>query len=228
MVPGLNSLSTRLPPSREYLGMPQEGDKAPEERVTEALLAELKTRGGAPLGDLVGSVSLRLDASKSVVAKSLYSAAREGRAVIGEPMNNVSKLETFYSPRNLEFWVLSLIPLATGLAILGGSISTAVDYIRVVFGSVSVLVLPGYGVIGTLYLRRELSNLQIFVFSVAASLAIVPLVGVMLNYSPWGISLDSLLISFLIIDETLLVGSSIRRILYPSLGRISGPQHRAN
>jgi len=62
---------------------------------------------------------------------------------------------------------------------------------RYILGSIFVLFLPGFAAIQALYpVEGELDGLERFALSVGLSLAITPLVGLILNYTPWGIRLN--------------------------------------
>jgi len=70
-------------------------------------------------------------------------------------------------------------------------------------GSIFVLFLPGYSLIKALFPTRELDNIERTALSVGMSLALVPITGLLLNYTPWGIrtipvtlSLTALTIAF--------------------------------
>ncbi len=64
-------------------------------------------------------------------------------------------------------------------------------YVRYIAGAVYVLYVPGAVFIEMLYPKRgELEDLERFALGVGLSLAIVPLVGLVLNYTPWGIRLN--------------------------------------
>ncbi len=66
-------------------------------------------------------------------------------------------------------------------------------YLRYIAGAVYVLYVPGAVFIELLYPKREeLEDLERFALAVGLSLAIVPLVGLVLNYTPWGIRLKPL------------------------------------
>ena len=52
-----------------------------------------------------------------------------------------------------------------------------------------VLFLPGFTLIKTLFPTREIDNIERTALSIGMSLALVPLVGLLLNYTPWGIRL---------------------------------------
>ncbi|MEM0366280.1 MAG: DUF1616 domain-containing protein, partial [Acidilobaceae archaeon] len=67
-------------------------------------------------------------------------------------------------------------------------------YIRYVLGTIYTLFLPGYATIEALYPREEdLKPLEKLALSIGLSLAIVPLLGLILNYTPWGIRLEPVL-----------------------------------
>jgi len=72
-----------------------------------------------------------------------------------------------------------------------------VVYARYVFGSVFVLFLPGYSLIRALFSGKELDSIERFALSVGLSLALVPMAGLLLNYTPWGIRTTPVTLSLL-------------------------------
>src|SRR5574337_2061409 len=61
---------------------------------------------------------------------------------------------------------------------------------RVVLGLPFVLFFPGYVLIAALYPRRsDLDGVERVALSLGLSLAVVPLIGLVLNYTLWGIRL---------------------------------------
>jgi hypothetical protein len=98
--------------------------------------------------------------------------------------------------------------------------------IRYVLGTIFILWLPGYAFIKTLFpehlpftkgLARTLDtprqNLEIIeriVLSVGMSLALVPIVGLLLNYTPWGIRLAPITLSLTALTLALATGAIIR------------------
>jgi len=68
--------------------------------------------------------------------------------------------------------------------------------IRKALGLAFVLFFPGYAFVTALFPeRKELNNLERLALSLGLSIAIVPLIGLVLNYTPWGIRLKPILIS---------------------------------
>jgi uncharacterized membrane protein len=61
---------------------------------------------------------------------------------------------------------------------------------------VFVLFVPGYVTVEALFPKgRDLDRIERFALSVGLSLALVPLIGLLLNYTPWGIRLTPIVIS---------------------------------
>jgi uncharacterized membrane protein len=70
-----------------------------------------------------------------------------------------------------------------------------VDALRWVMGLIFVLFLPGYVTVRALFLKRELDDIESLALSIGLSLALVPLLSLLLNYTAWGIRLDPLIIT---------------------------------
>jgi uncharacterized membrane protein len=71
--------------------------------------------------------------------------------------------------------------------------------IRIVLGLPFVLFFPGYALTAALYPGAEdITGLERLVLSIGLSVIIVPLIGVILNYMPWGINVYPFLISLTI------------------------------
>lgn len=108
--------------------------------------------------------------------------------------------------RNLWLYVVLVISFATVLVIYVLPSEFPFVAIRWVLGSVFVLFIPGYVTVEALFPRgRELDSIERFALSVGLSLALVPLVGLLLNYTPWGIRLTPIVISLTILTVGLAV-----------------------
>ena len=70
---------------------------------------------------------------------------------------------------------------------------------RVVLGLPVVLFFPGFTLLAALFPRKEsLNDIERFALSFGLSIVVVPLIGLALNYTPWGIRLYPILISLFI------------------------------
>lgn len=83
-------------------------------------------------------------------------------------------------------------------------------YARYILGSIFVLWLPGYTFIKALFPQKELDNIERIALSIGMSLALVPLTGLLLNYTPWGITLTPITISLLALTFTFATAAIMR------------------
>ena len=81
------------------------------------------------------------------------------------------------------------------------------NVLRIILGLPLVLFFPGYTLIAALFPKKNaLDGIERLALSFGLSIAVVPLIGLMLNYTPWGIRLYPILISltiFIIITSVI-------------------------
>ena len=113
---------------------------------------------------------------------------------------------------NAWFHLVVSASLATILAIYILPSAHPIVIFRWILGSIFVLFLPGYVTVQALFTgRRELDDIERFALSVGLSLAITPLMGLLLNYTPWGIRLDPIAISLSIFTLGMAIIATIRK-----------------
>lgn len=96
--------------------------------------------------------------------------------------------------------------------------------LRVVLGLPLVLFVPGYVLIAALFPRNDdLDWIERVALSFGLSIAVVPLIGLVLNYTPWGIRLDPVLASLSIFILVMAVIATVRRLALPSEDRLTVP-----
>lgn len=86
---------------------------------------------------------------------------------------------------------------------------------RYVFGAIFVLWLPGYTFIKALFPqsrlgKRDLDPIERIALSVGMSLALVPITGLLLNYTPWGIRLTPITLSLLVLTMAFATTALMR------------------
>jgi len=86
--------------------------------------------------------------------------------------------------------------------------------IRVTFALPIILFIPGYGLIAALFPKKgDLEMIERIALSFGLSIAIVPLIGLILNYTPWGIRLIPIITSLVIFAIVMVNAAWIRRVL---------------
>lgn len=84
---------------------------------------------------------------------------------------------------------------------------------RTILGIPLVLFLPGYTLIAALFPgKNDLDTIERIALSFGLSIAIVPLIGLVLNFTPWGIRLVPILISLTLFIIIMTLAAQIRRL----------------
>ena len=69
-------------------------------------------------------------------------------------------------------------------------------FIRSILGLILILFIPGYSLIAALFPRKmDLDGIERAALSFGLSVAVTPLIGLALNYTPWGIKLSPIFLS---------------------------------
>jgi len=109
------------------------------------------------------------------------------------------------------YWITITLTLTTALLVFTIPENAFPQvYARYILGSIFVLWLPGYTLIKALFPEKELDSIERAALSIGMSLALVPIIGLLLNYTPWGIRLTPITISLLAVTFTFATAAIIR------------------
>ena len=173
----------------------------------EQALRYLEKNASASVQELHDALTVRNPSLTQVEVTDLVHRLAEQDKVNLEDVPPVSKSLREYLrlwERNLWLYVVLAISFATLLVIYAVPSELPFVALRWVLGSVFVLFIPGYVTVEALFPKgRELDSIERFALSVGLSLALVPLVGLLLNYTPWGIRLTPIVISLTILTVGL-------------------------
>jgi uncharacterized membrane protein len=94
--------------------------------------------------------------------------------------------------------------------------------VRIPLGLLMVLFVPGYTLIAALFPKKaDLEGIERTALSFGLSIAVVPLIGLGLNYTPWGIRLTPVVISLAIFTIAMAAAAYWRRMHLPVEERFS-------
>jgi uncharacterized membrane protein len=117
--------------------------------------------------------------------------------------------------------VIGLV-LLTDLFVLTPGLSETV--FRNILGLPLVLFLPGYALIAALFpAKSDLDGIERTALSFGLSIAVVPLIGLGLNYTPWGIRLLPILISLSVFTIIMCGLAYLRRAKLPETDAFEVP-----
>ena len=194
-----------------------------DKRIAKALLDAVKKTPSPYVEALVKEEAESLGVARHVVARHLYQLWRDGELKLVNPQPPSSLAQYAGSVYSLWFWALTLFMILIGSAIYLLPQIPPYVYFRYVVGSLFVLYLPGFALIEALYPKREdLEPLERLALSIGLSLALVPLVGLVLNYTPWGIRLDPIFVALAFLTIALGTVAVARKFTYLKMGVEAG------
>jgi len=165
------------------------------------------------IAQLVDTLVKQKGLKERQATKAVYTEYKKGTLSLTEsnPPTNIASY--FFNLESTWFWAITALVAATLLAVFTINTS-ALIYARYVLGGVFILFLPGFMLMSALYPRKEMDELEKAALSIGLSLAIVPLIGLVLNYTPWGIRLEPIMISLALFTEILAATVVVRRFRY--------------
>ena len=112
--------------------------------------------------------------------------------------------------------MIDLIIIVIFSAVLVPLVEFSSGALRIALGLVFILFSPGYTLIAALFPRKsDIGGIERVALSFGLSIAVVPLIGLVLNYTPWGIRLYPMLISVLAFIVVMAMVAWYRRRRFP-------------
>jgi hypothetical protein len=157
---------------------------------------------------------------KQILNRILYLQEKEKISLKPHQTLTPQKLTTYLRSSQASWYWITII-LASTTTLLVFTIpenAFPLVYARYILGSIFVLWLPGYTFIKALFPTKvpiqtsseNLDKIERVALSVGMSIALVPITGLLLNYTPWGIRLTPITISLLALTFTFATAAIIR------------------
>lgn len=182
----------------------------------ELIEKSLKSKHPATVEQLAQIVLSGKPAEETDFVATVKSMAKDGSIVLQAPSYEIESVLDFLLTLTLSGWfwlAISVTALAMTVVTLIPDLFP-INALKWIFGSVLVLYLPGYGLSRLLFPRSsEFDELERFALSVGLSLATVPLIGLMLNYTPWGINSVPIALSLGMLSTASIVVAASRQYL---------------
>jgi hypothetical protein len=159
----------------------------------------------------------RLQLPKKEIIKQILWLQDEGKITLRQPPQQAEITLKPYLRTESAYWYWITMLLAGITTIATFAIpedAFPIVYARYILAAVFVLYLPGYTFIRALFpklqtTRKHMGQLDFIeriALSIGLSLCLIPIIGLLLNYTPWGIRLTPIVLSLLV---TTLVFSTI-------------------
>jgi len=188
--------------------------------LTHAIIQLIKEKKPLSVQQLVNLVEEKTSASEQKIIECISQLQSEGKIMLKEKITSPPRnFGTYLRTNAYWYWMTIILSIATALAIFMISEDVyPIVYVRYVLGSVFVLYLPGYTFIKALFPTQvpfktsseNLDSIERVALSVGMSIALVPLTGLFLNYTPWGIRTTPVTLSLLALTLIFATAAMIR------------------
>jgi hypothetical protein len=184
-------------------------DSASQPRIVfrQSLIELAEAHQGGTLRDLYEAAKQREpNLSDEKFVNDILDLASEGTLTLEESIPPQLSFPKFLGAWYTNAWLWLVVGVAALTLAAVYLLPAQYPFIaaRWVAGSAFVLFLPGYVTVRVLFPKREFDDIESLALSIGLSLALVPLFGLVLNYTPWGIRVDPIIIS--LTAYTILTG----------------------
>jgi Protein of unknown function (DUF1616) len=156
---------------------------------------------------LIGFIQKITNLSENEIIKVLNQLEAQNKINLdSEPEKSTSLGTYLFSFKSAWYWIIIAVVLLTTLTVFAIPQDLyPLAYVRNVLGVIFVLFLPGYAFVKAVFQRKvpiktsseSFDNIERLVLSIAMSIALTPMVGLILYYTPLGIGLTPITISLL-------------------------------
>ncbi|MFB0569120.1 MAG: DUF1616 domain-containing protein [Nitrososphaeria archaeon] len=197
------------------------GEKELREKELKDLIVDvLREEKPRSVSQLVDSVLTRIETDVSIpdVVRLVHELGEEGRITLSQRPRMFETFTSYLLDRkfSLSLWLVFAAVILTWISIY--LIPSEFPWVtpRWVLGTLFVIFLPGYAFIEALFVnpisgKKELDQIARFALSIGMSLALVPLIGLLLNYTPWGIRLEPIAVSLSIFTLICIFVAAYRK-----------------
>ena len=193
-----------------------EEDKA----LIQAIMLLLKEKNPENVEQLVKITKEETSFPEHKVIEHIIQLQTQGKIVLREPSKpSPQKISLYLKTKEAYwYWATVILAIATMLAVFTIPEGTyPFVHIRYVLVAIFVIWFPGYSFTRALFPKsskgngpKSLSRAEHYALSLGLSLVLVAIVGMLLNYSPWGIRLAPISLCLFSITAIFATAAAIR------------------
>lgn len=182
------------------------------DELTRAIPVIISERNPKNVAELVSLVKENYPFSEKMILESIHELEHQGKISLKNPASFSARSIIDYLKLRAAFWywitmVIAVLSIIVIISVPENAIG--LSYLRNALGVLFVLWLPGYALIKALFpvkvplqtSSNELDVIERIVLSLGMSLALTPIIGLVLNYTPWGIRLIPISVSLLLLTS---------------------------
>ena len=179
----------------------------PNESIKDVIIKTINEQKPQTTGQLVGLIQKITNLSENEIIQILNQLEAEDKIHLDVKPETSSSFGTYiFSLESAWYWIIIGIALLTTLTVF----TIPQDwypfaYVRNVLGVIFVFLLPGYALVRAIFQKKvpikttseSFDNIERLILSIAMSLALTPIIGLILYYTPLGIGLTPITLSLL-------------------------------
>jgi len=188
--------------------------KPAEDELDQQIIRTVETAKPESVQQLIDQVQALSSKPKQEILNRIMHLEQEEKIRLKPPQTPTPEKFSSYlrSYHAVWYWITMTLTLATMLVVfVVPENDFPLVYVRYVLGIIFVLWLPGYAFIKALFpqtlpfaralahslgtTEKNLDTIERVALSLGMSIALVPIVGLLLNYTPWGIRLTPIVLS---------------------------------
>ena len=179
----------------------------PNDPIKDLIIKTINEQKPQTTRQLVNLIQSTTNLSKKEIITALNQLEEEDKMHFNTKLEKTISIGTYlFSVEAAWYWVIITVALLTTVTVFTiPQDSYPLAYFRNVLGVIFVLFLPGYAFVKAVFQNKvpiktsseSFDNIERFVLSIAMSIALTPIVGLILYYTPIGIDLTPITLSLL-------------------------------
>ena len=192
-----------------------------DEELAQAILQLSKEEEPETVEQLVKATKEKLQTPEKEIIEAILKLQTEGKIKFTQqpPKHQLHIAAYVKTGASLWYWTTIALSITTAAVVflIPENLYPWV-YARYVLGTIFILWLPGYTFIKALFpqsrhpktTEKNLDPIERVALSLGMSIALVPMIGLLLNYTPWGIRLTPIVLSLLSLTITFATAAILR------------------
>jgi len=191
-----------------------------DKKITETIIQMVKEKKPENVEQLVNLLKEKFSIPEHKIIEYILQLQSEGKITLKKPSKPTPQSLIAYLKTEAHwYWITMILAVTTTLVVftIPENLFPLV-YIRYLLGAIFVLWLPGYSFVKALFptgatnekSSGNLDFIERIALSMGLSLALVPIVGLLLNYTPWGIRLTPIVLSLFALTTVFATAAVIR------------------
>ena len=187
--------------------------KQSEKTIDQYIMGIVRKNNPKTVNELVKLIQPKYPIPEKEILERILHLQNQGKIALKNQKSPITPLLGSYIFSTSANWYWTIIAVAAATTALVFTVpenAYPIVYARYLLGSIFVLFLPGYSLIKALFPTKEIDNIERAALSIGMSLALVPITGLLLNYTPWGIRTTPVTLSLLALTTIFATAAIIR------------------